>query len=436
MPMSFEFLFLGPEHSYAATLTKTNSTRVPLEPARIAFYGVPDSFCKWYGAFVERNHAYDVRGHDFLSYGGQYTSKNSKISLGSLTPLVSQSNTFEEVRKLQLFALAEEQKTDKKANLRVSYGPASGSFFADSFVPTGLKRYRWANLPADLENAIQEELCVNGYKSTKTNINNVAINAVNGWVVQSKGGKKYQSGGELPLELINALAEGAKNGVAINRLFFNHQHPTEYVLLFENGKVYARLHRDFEKPLKTLVQEWAKGNGLERRLEFKFYVSCLCTKKYQEQQNAAYYNRRGVFQIRRGKAEIATQYLREAQHLDQRNGEIRRNYAMALVRMRSILNDRHLEDYLTRLGDPSEGPEGPAPPVATEPNADFRIQYIMMLRTIRTVQGLQIDHQQYQSEWSIRTAVMGAPRNDTNGPHEVESESRSPLSPVVSIELP
>jgi hypothetical protein len=100
--------------------------------------------------------------------------------------------------------LANKIDTGTNEPLLLSLGPAPGSFFAES---RHLKRYRWANLPSDLEDAIQEEVCRNGHG----NIYDVAINADEGWVLQFKEGKTYAWGGILPPQLADVLSIGLKN---------------------------------------------------------------------------------------------------------------------------------------------------------------------------------------------------------------------------------
>jgi len=79
-----------------------------------------------------------------------------------------------------------------------------------------LKRYRWNNLPPDLENEIQEIICSNKWvKEGKGKIWDVAINAKGGWVMLLDQGKDWKMGGELPRALQHALEEGKKNGVSI-----------------------------------------------------------------------------------------------------------------------------------------------------------------------------------------------------------------------------
>jgi hypothetical protein len=106
--------------------------------------------------------------------------------------------------------------------LITTYGPAVGSFFSDSFGPHGLKRYRWAKLPPDLENELQDILARGGY--AKARIGFVGVNSANGWIVISRGGEMYSWGGKLPHELTEALEAGKRDGVRIEVLSLFHSH--------------------------------------------------------------------------------------------------------------------------------------------------------------------------------------------------------------------
>lgn len=118
-------------------------------------------------------------------------------------------NSYAEIENLQAFATENNAavKKDFTASLNVSFGPRAGSFFADA---CELKRYRWRNLPAGLENEIQRLLSTTSFwkKSGYGKIYEVAINASEGWVLLQKKGEKYTWGGTLPVELEEALQHG------------------------------------------------------------------------------------------------------------------------------------------------------------------------------------------------------------------------------------
>jgi len=93
--------------------------------------------------------------------------------------------------------------------------------------------------------------------------------------------------------------------------------------------------------------------------------------------NAAYYNKRGLFQISRGNPWLALLYLREAHEQDRSSREIHGNLGMALVAVRQIERDDELERYLVL-------------PAGTRPNqsvlkggdgdlGDFRMAYVGMV---------------------------------------------------------
>lgn len=162
-----------------------------------------------------------MRGHDFLAYAGQHMSKN--LVSGSLTTLPRLHSPpsapqvkpiYNEIRQLRLFGVADQKSSKSKVNLKTSYGPTAGSFFADSFTPKGLKRYRWSNLPSDLENELQDLLGNGGYEKAK--IQDVCMNRENGWVVVSKDGQRYSCGGNLPHDLVAALSVGKESKIRID----------------------------------------------------------------------------------------------------------------------------------------------------------------------------------------------------------------------------
>jgi hypothetical protein len=134
------------------------------------------------------------------------------------------------------------------------------------------------------------------------------------------------------------------------KLFLNHQSATEYVLVFNEGQVYIRLHQDFEGKIQFLLQKWADDRKI-KALQWHFTPSCSCSVKEQSLKDAAYYCRRGLFHSRkqsRENAELAYQYLREAHNQDWNNTRIQENYAMALVVLRTYRNDPILDGHLDR----------------------------------------------------------------------------------------
>ncbi len=130
----------------------------------------------------------------------------------------------------------------------------------------------------------------------------------------------------------------------------NHQAPTEYVLVFNEGQVYLRLHQDFEGKIRPLLEKWGKDSKINA-LQWRFTPSCNCSIKEQMLKDAAYYSRRGLFHLRKQSkenAELAYQYLRAAHNQDWNNERIRECYAMALVELRKYRNDPMLDGHLDR----------------------------------------------------------------------------------------
>ncbi|PMD20198.1 hypothetical protein NA56DRAFT_187210 [Hyaloscypha hepaticicola] len=134
--------------------------------------------------------------------------------------------------------------------------------------------------------------------------------------------------------------------VSITRLIMNHQRPSEYVLLFSDGTGYARLHRNFEEKLKTLLQKWADDR--KKPLGWNFKMSCDCSETSQQKADASYYSQRGLFHMRRGDFELAYCYLREAYFQNPKDRGIRSRYVKALSEFRAFLKDPALEQYLAK----------------------------------------------------------------------------------------
>jgi hypothetical protein len=147
---------------------------------------------------------------------GQWT--NLKNQAG---PLSSNQVIYGEIGELSKLAQQDAVKFNQRADLIASFGPRSGSFFVDAF---RLNRYRWSNLPPDLEDEIQKHVSLYGYGNQKTwqdnKIHDVAINALGGWVMQLKRGSQYiwSEGDQLPMELQRALAEGNRKKWTISVL--------------------------------------------------------------------------------------------------------------------------------------------------------------------------------------------------------------------------
>jgi len=134
---------------------------------------------------------YNIRGHDFLSYSGQYVSKNSD-DVGHVETAyvpISESALLESLRR------ENEQHGYLGPNMITCLGPRPGSAFIKAY---SLKRYEWENLPPDLNRELLK-IYSKGYE--KSGIQDLAMNALGGWVILLNEGKNFAFGGELPFTL-------------------------------------------------------------------------------------------------------------------------------------------------------------------------------------------------------------------------------------------
>jgi hypothetical protein len=154
---------------------------------------MPDTFCAFHELLGNRRYVYNVRGHDFLSHMGQWKSETNSGTL------MSNRTIYKEIAQLQDLADLDQKEHGGDANLITSFGPTAGSFFADAWRPK-LRFYRSENLPPELNKKIQT---VRGYGK----IWDVALNALNGWVLQLDRGRQWVSGGKLHHELERVLSE-------------------------------------------------------------------------------------------------------------------------------------------------------------------------------------------------------------------------------------
>jgi hypothetical protein len=205
------------------------------------------------------------------------------------------------------------------------------------------------------------------------------------------------------------------------RLILNHQHPSEYVLLFSDGTVYARLHRNFEAKLKPLLKKWADDR--KKPLGWNFKMSCDCSEASQRKADASYYKLRGMFHMKRGDFELAYGYLREAHIQNPKDGGIRSRYVKALNEFRASLRDPALEQYLAQH---TRGAELYMPFPANDSSsavARFRHDYVRMMTTLGSMEaGVNSINDastnvEQQDEWSR----LSYERAEDIGLHEVES---------------
>jgi hypothetical protein len=128
-----------------------------------------------------------------------------------------------EINELQRLITNSKSKASEyqMQGILLSFGPSPSSFLLDYRD----ERYRWANLPVGLQDAVQDIVCRKGYGR----IFDVAMNAAGGWVMQLKEGAKYLWGGELPERLEKALLEGQKREATIS-VFPSKQHLYAHLL--------------------------------------------------------------------------------------------------------------------------------------------------------------------------------------------------------------
>lgn len=319
-----------------------------------------------YRKFAETKYVYNIRGHDCYAFVGEWTKESSKGHTPTSPKMLC------EIEALQ--CLAQNNRTNippyHETDMLLSLGPAPGSFFADAY---RLKRYRWANLPASLEDEIQKEICHKSYGI----IYDVAINSAGGWVVQLEKGKLYRWGGALPQELERALSEGRRRKTIIRQLYLNHQNKDDYILIFTDGTVHLSLHHGFEKSIRELI---ASTFSKREKLKWNFIASCHCDEHIQVQINASYYNQRGRLHLRRQNFEQALTYTREAYHLDSSSSNYRDNYSMALLAARK--QDPIPEASLARF----------------DPNNSLRNEYVFMRDRMGSVELLEERTRQMRRE--------------------------------------
>lgn len=199
-------------------------------------HGLPKHGIDKYLAAARNRYISNIRGNDIFAFIGHVAvcdqkstylekSRNMIVELQALTALLDRTRTTRMMKSSSSWISKKTNNNDDDNNdkpLLLSLGPAPGSFFADL---SSLKRYRWANLPPDLEDVIQEEVCRSGYGT----IFDVAINAAGGWVVQFREGKTYKYNGAIPEKLREALSIGQKQKLQIqvskNLSFHNSNHP-------------------------------------------------------------------------------------------------------------------------------------------------------------------------------------------------------------------
>ncbi|KAF2732049.1 hypothetical protein EJ04DRAFT_554339 [Polyplosphaeria fusca] len=405
MSRNLQFAFLGPHNSYLASVTRVNQSGCPLEDApTIAYSGLPADFVTKYHKFARNKYIYNVRGHDCFAFLGEWTKETTRGQTSSEAELLA------EMAGLQ--KLANDNMTNqppyRKEDMLISLGAAPGSFFADAY---RLRRYKWCNLPLDLEDEIQKEVCRRGYGT----IYDVAVNASSGWIMQFDRGRSYRWGGDLPLELKAALDGGRTRRATIRQLYLNPQNKQDYVLIFTDAHAHLSLHHgiDIEPKIRTLVQSTFSAS---KKLHWTFINSCCCNIHSQNALNAAYYSQRGHFQLRRPhpNRDLVLTYLREAHHLVPSSPDYRDDYYMALL---AAHGQNHAADanHLTRFDSQNAS----------------RNEFAFMRDRMGSLEALQdrltsvlrdASKRQLTEEWKFETAVQGV----VELPVEVVEETTSP----------
>lgn len=200
-------------------------------------------------------------------------------------------------------------------------------------------------------------------------------------------------------------------------LVLNHQHPSEYVLVLDDGTVYCRLHPGFEAQLHQMLKKWAEGNKL--KLKWKLTSPGGCTEEDQRVRDAFYYSQRGWSHLQRENFELAYEYFKEAHTQDMNNDKIRKTYAQSLIKLRSMRKDQALEDHLAR-GQPLSG--------VSDRNAEFRYQYVFMLDTIKQLERREMLFSSPSREWSWVSELEDS--KGKSGPQELDL---SPISTLPSV---
>ncbi|KUJ15891.1 uncharacterized protein LY89DRAFT_783143 [Mollisia scopiformis] len=428
MPLNIQFAFLGNGHNYFIRVIRVSENGLPQEGECVpATYGLPKSFdSKYKKKSYSKYFLFNIRGHDFLSHCGQWTNANGKVGY-----LETSSTAISELAQLEPLRIDNEKNGYDGSEMIISFGPRASSFFADVTAPA-LKRYKSSNLPLGLEDEIQKNMSVQGYG----NIYEVMINPAtssekeDGWVILYAEGKKFAFGGALPHRLKEVLKEAkeAKKGTflrpkdnSIHRIYLNHQNPDEYVLLFNDGRCHASLHKDFRDDLEEVVSLWATGNGLPN-FAFDFISSCACPKFSQTLQNASYYSKRGMFHLAKSNVDLALKYLRAAADEDETSKDIHDNLAIAIMAMR---RKRGTDEILeARINHRSVHARRHRPRRLEHQDEDtlFRDEYMWILDEGYDVDELEEKlvnlQKQKADEWSYDKAVAGVI-------HEVGSPVRS-----------
>jgi hypothetical protein len=138
----------------------------------------------------------------------------------------------------------------------------------------------------------------------------------------------------------------------VQRLFLNHQHPTEYLLLFSSGIVHAKLHGDFNGQLHDLLKIWfdaksKRNRNLEDSEWFYFTPSSEICPKEQQKRIAEYYVQRGLFHYTQGNILLA-RHLHRAEVQPLHKHSVEDDYVKSLVLAYDYLREAN-EQYPNNL---------------------------------------------------------------------------------------
>lgn len=189
-------------------------------------------------------------------------------------------------------------------------------------------------------------------------------------------------------------------------MFLNHQNKDEYLLVFDNGNIHVNLHREFRDSIEGILGLWAHNRG--KTLKWYWGDPCECLGEHQSQRDAAYYNRRGLFQLSRNNWELALAYLREAYVQSPGNEDFRYHHRLALAAVRRSRDDKVLEEYLDRANRTQQNPINFVNSSDLSADGAFRNQYLAMMIFPQEYQCLIADLRRFQipqNEWSYSSAT-------------------------------
>jgi hypothetical protein len=152
----------------------------------------------------QRRFYYNIRGHDFLSYSGQYRGRGGRDDVGHVETAfipISESSLLESLR-------LENVNSPNKflgPNMITTLGPTPGSVFVNAY---SLRRFEWENLPSSLNRELHRITAV-GYQNC--GLQDLTMSALGGWVILLNKGRNFSFGGLLPHDLKIILQDAQKS---------------------------------------------------------------------------------------------------------------------------------------------------------------------------------------------------------------------------------